>query len=65
MMCIDALCVCVCLQECGHSDSGRVSGVGHSGQTANLAVHPPATDLRRTRALPEQAVTLPGFQEQW
>ncbi len=39
------MCVCVCLQECGHSDSGRVSGVGHSGQTADLAVHPPASDL--------------------
>ena len=54
-----------CLQECGHSDSGCVSGVGHSSQTTYLAVHPPAPDLRRTGALPEQAVSLPGLQEQW
>lgn len=59
----DALCAC--LQERGHSDSGRVSGVGYSGKTTDLAVHPPVADVRRTRALPEQAVTLPGFQEQW
>lgn len=59
------VCVFTCaLQERGHSDCGRVSGAGYSGQAAHLAVHPPAADLRGAGALPEQAVTLPGREEQ-
>lgn len=59
------VCMGVSLQECGHAHSRCVSSVGHSSQTADLAVHLPATDLRRTGTVPEQVVTLPGLQEQW
>lgn len=54
----------VCLQERGHPDRGRVSSVGHSSQAADLEVHLPAADLRRTGALPGQAVSFPRLQEQ-
>lgn len=63
----DYMCVCVFIfsQERGHPYSRHFSCAGHSGQTADLAVHLPATDLWRAGALPEQTVSLPRFQEQW
>lgn len=59
------MCVFIFSQERGHPYSRHFSCAGHSGQTADLAVHLPAADLWRAGALPVQTFSLPRFQEQW